>query len=576
MRRRYSAHSLGLVLVLVLFALTASVRAEAIFVMSDFRTIQEAIDAASPGDVVCVGSGTFNESLVLKEGVSLLGSGSDLTTIDAGADAVGIVAASGCRIDGFFINEGIIGIDCNGASDVKITNNRIYTRYIGVRSLNASPLIEGNSIDATYVAIMTKFSGAPTIRNNELTGRYIGILADDTSPLIHNNRVADFEQCIYTIGSSASILNNLAINSLYDNLVFTRESSCYVINNTIIGSMERGVSIFDSSPVLLNNIITGNDTGLYGLDASPTFSYNCVAGNRETDFDGVVSGATDMFERPLLVGIGKVSEITGINDDTLVCNDAHWVEDSLVGLDLVPNMEKMYIIYGGQDRVFKVISNTSTRIEVEVNVDVPEDSDTYKTLIWHGRQDQYIPGESDPYTHPGDVFFVDDVSFQTTEAGWSANSPCIDAGDPSPAYNDPDGSRNDTGIAGGPYGGAAGLHGGPMVSLQSFEQVYEPGETVSIQAVLTNDLLVSMEVDLHIVVLLEGLPTLFSYPNWTPGFNAVPYTLSARHSEMIPVLTMSASALPQCDYSFMAAFAKRGTLELVSPIDELWVSVRPE
>jgi hypothetical protein len=30
-------------------------------------------------------------------------------------------------------------------------------------------------------------------------------------------------------------------------------------------------------------------------------------------------------------------------------------------------------------------------------------------------------------------------------------SPCINAGDPSPLYNDPDGSRNDLGAYGGPY-----------------------------------------------------------------------------------------------------------------------------
>ncbi|UCD37312.1 MAG: right-handed parallel beta-helix repeat-containing protein [Fidelibacterota bacterium] len=32
------------------------------------------------------------------------------------------------------------------------------------------------------------------------------------------------------------------------------------------------------------------------------------------------------------------------------------------------------------------------------------------------------------------------------------DSPCIDAGNPDPAYNDPDGSRNDMGAFGGPYG----------------------------------------------------------------------------------------------------------------------------
>jgi len=36
----------------------------------------------------------------------------------------------------------------------------------------------------------------------------------------------------------------------------------------------------------------------------------------------------------------------------------------------------------------------------------------------------------------------------------SASSPCVDAGDPAPIYNDIDGSRNDIGATGGPCGSA--------------------------------------------------------------------------------------------------------------------------
>ncbi|KPL07727.1 hypothetical protein AMJ86_03215 [bacterium SM23_57] len=40
-------------------------------------------------------------------------------------------------------------------------------------------------------------------------------------------------------------------------------------------------------------------------------------------------------------------------------------------------------------------------------------------------------------------------------------SPCIDAGNPAPEYNDPDGSRNDMGVYGGPWGeGWVGVGGG--------------------------------------------------------------------------------------------------------------------
>ena len=174
------------------------------------------------------------------------------------------------------------------------------------------------------MCIMTKGSGAPVVHNNGLTGRYVGLWAENTSPLVHNNRIADFEHGIYTIGSNAYLLNNKVINSLYDGIVMTRGSSCLVSNNTLAGHFCRGVSVFDSSPLLSNNILTQNGTGLFCQDASPVTSYNCVAGNRESDYDGVAASPTDVLSDPLLAGVGVVSSITGVDDDTLVCTDGHW------------------------------------------------------------------------------------------------------------------------------------------------------------------------------------------------------------------------------------------------------------
>jgi len=558
------------VVALCCFVPTAS--ADVLFVPSEYRTIQAAIDDAAPGDVVSVGTGTFKEALVLTEGITLLGSGRTRTVIDAEADAVAIEAAPGCRICGFSIEEGIIGIDCNGADGI-IENNYIQSRYLGIRSQDASPQILNNTIEAVYMCIVTKGSGAPVVRNNELTGRYVGLWAENTSPFVHNNRIADFEHGIYTIGSNGYLLNNKVINSLYDGIVITSDSGCVVSNNAVVGHYERGVSVFDSSPYISNNILTQNRTGLFCHNASPVMSYNCVASNRESDYDGVAASATDVLSDPLLVGVGIVSSITGVDDDKLVCADAHWDADSLTGLDLIPNMEKMYLIYSGQDRTYKVISNTRTSITVEVTVDVEPDDGAYKTLIWRGRLDQYVPGESEDYTQPGDAFFVSDVALQTTAAGWPANSPCISAGDPDPTFNDPDGTRNDLGIYGGAHGGQAGPLKAPLISLRSLEQVYETDEVVNILADVTNDQHQAIDVDLHIIFFIDGSPTFYSYPNWTTDFDPVPYSLSAGHDEMIAVLVIPAAAIPLADFKALAAFTKRGSFEIISSISELWFSV---
>ena len=529
--------------------------ARPLFVKAQYETIQEAVDAAAWGDVVCVEPGLFDEPVVLKEGVGLLGSGPELTRIDAQDNAVAIVAADGCRISGLKIKNGIVGIDCIG-SYVEISNCSIETKYLGIRAIDASPVISNTTIDAVYVGVLSKGAGAPELFFNDLSGRYVGVWAENTSPFLHNNRIADYENGIYLIHSNAIIINNEVINSLYDGIVLTRGSGCSVINNTVVGNMQRGVSIFGSSPGVFNNIVTENETGIYCQDSQPALGYNCVGGNRSSAYEGAQPEPTDILEEPLLMGIGTVSYVRGARDNILVCEDAHWVEGWLVGLDLVPNTAAMCLEYGGQNRVYRVVDNTRTTIEADSSLLEREGS------------------SEEPYTSPGDTFFVDDIRFQEVAAGWPADSPCIDAGDPHPMFSDPDGSRNDIGALGGPYAGSIGVQRAPLVDLRASKQVYRGSETVHVTARLSNDQPGYVEADLYIVAFVGDSPTFYSYPNWTDTFCPVRYSFEASQSETITVIEMPASSLPSSYFRLLAAFTKPGTFELVSPVDELWFEVQ--
>ena len=81
-----------------------------IFIPDDYPTIQAGIDAANPGDAVVVDAGTYNENVVVsKDGISLQGSGADVTTIDGG-DAGSVIKMSGVSdvtISGFTITNGL-------------------------------------------------------------------------------------------------------------------------------------------------------------------------------------------------------------------------------------------------------------------------------------------------------------------------------------------------------------------------------------------------------------------------------------------------------------------------------------
>jgi hypothetical protein len=55
-------------------------------------------------------------------------------------------------------------------------------------------------------------------------------------------------------------------------------------------------------------------------------------------------------------------------------------------------------------------------------------------------------------SNPRFTTFTDDGDFSDDDLRLGSSSPCINTGNPSAAYNDPDGSRNDMGAFGGPGG----------------------------------------------------------------------------------------------------------------------------
>jgi predicted outer membrane repeat protein len=119
----------GLLLVALLLALPTPARATRIFVPKQQRTIQKAIDAASPGDTVWVGAGTYRGPFVLKKSIVLFGDeGPDSTILDGG-DSVRVLHIEGVRgagVIGFTIRRGHAnsggGISCVRDSSVMIAS----------------------------------------------------------------------------------------------------------------------------------------------------------------------------------------------------------------------------------------------------------------------------------------------------------------------------------------------------------------------------------------------------------------------------------------------------------------------
>lgn len=111
----------------ILVALPNPAHARRIFVPKQHKTIQKAIDAASPGDTVWVGPGLYRGPIVMRKPLTLFADSGPDTTILDGGDSVRVLQIEGVKnaaVIGFTIRRGHAnsggGIACVGDTAVMI------------------------------------------------------------------------------------------------------------------------------------------------------------------------------------------------------------------------------------------------------------------------------------------------------------------------------------------------------------------------------------------------------------------------------------------------------------------------
>ncbi len=302
----------------------------------------------------------------------------------------------------------------------------------------SSPIISGNFIsnNTSWYAgggICCRGGSTPAIRDNTIKGNYAsdfggGISCELSDATISNNTIsenvgADFGGGVYCEDSSPTISGNtitgnsgayaggLAITrcsgTIVDNFISGNWAGsctdghggglcCYssdlVISNNVIRGNNSfyggGLVFMESSPIIDHCLITSNGAeslgaAIYCVDASPTFVNNTISGN--ITWEGQAGGI-----------YSQASNLTVLN--TILWGDSAAAQPFEILLDSLSTLDITYSdIQGGW--------SGQGNIDADPIFAGPYNKDFY--LRWH--------------------------------------SPCIDAGDPDPQYNDPDGTRNDIG-----------------------------------------------------------------------------------------------------------------------------------
>jgi parallel beta-helix repeat protein len=209
----------------------------------NFRTIQQAIDHANPGDTIRVHNGTYYEQVSINKSISLIGDGANFTIIDGnGTGDVMNIMANGVVVQGFTISRSQIspnyaGIRVERSSDVAISQNRVVYNYRGVvfSSCSSSSIVDDilsyNSIDG-----LGFFSSSDNaVMDNIVSNNFVNGIAFFSS---NNN----------------SLLSNVVLHNSVDGIAFSSCTNNLISRNVISSNENSGITLSSSS----NNTISGN------------------------------------------------------------------------------------------------------------------------------------------------------------------------------------------------------------------------------------------------------------------------------------------------------------------------------
>jgi len=250
-----------------------------ITVPNDYPTIQEAINAASEGDIINVKPGTYYENVVLNKTLSLVGENPETTIIDGEVDTCVRVTANSTNITGFTMQssmatwwvagisfdsshnnvsnniiknttEGIILGQGRKCRNNTITNNTLIGNWFGIRGFFGASdnLIVGNNISRS-----TEY-GMDLLSNNTISGNTIFFTSEGWIG--------------YGDGISIRGVNNIVSdNKIYNNngtaisIITDIKGSNFIIGN-FIASNRRGISLRYGTTIS-ENTVGFNDVGLY-------------------------------------------------------------------------------------------------------------------------------------------------------------------------------------------------------------------------------------------------------------------------------------------------------------------------
>ncbi|GMV48716.1 MAG: pectinesterase family protein [Nitrospira sp.] len=236
-----------------------------------YRSIQEAVDAAKKGDTILVKPGAYAEDVTIhsKEQIRLIGAGMDQVTI-VGRERVGVFhvgkwpyGATDVEIAGMTINE-------HGGHAMGIFNGRgIFLHHVRVKGMLFTQQVEEVRIEDCVIG------------GSETTG----VQFANSQALLRGNLIHDNDHGVSIAGKSAVRLErNVITRSLFEAVIVNDLSRAVLVGNTLVKNGGGAAFLGTSQNEASGNIVSYNTYGfVVGPASRVTLSYNAMQ-NKESDY----------------------------------------------------------------------------------------------------------------------------------------------------------------------------------------------------------------------------------------------------------------------------------------------------
>ena len=373
---------------------------------ADFTEIQDAVDAASPGDTIVVYPGTYTENVdVNKDHLTVRSEGGAEATIVQAANAndhVFEVTADYVNISGFTVKGGNFGIYLRFCLKNMLTDNNCLGNYFGITLYSASKntLADNTCSDNYEAGIYLGSSSENTLENNTCSGHdKSGIILDFSSKntLLNNTCSGHTYYGIYLYSSSENTLkNNTCFENYHVGIYLINSSNTNTIQNNTSTGNKWGIFFYLSSNniIYLNNFI-GNADNVYFGDSANTWNspeeithtyngntYTSYLGNYWSDYEDRYPGAgeidsTGIWDTPYSIDSNADNyplvepfesyigapvadlEVYAYEDEF----SRSWTRDSVTDLPICNSV----IIYDISNEGSEVATNIQVSIEVDGN-----------------------------------------------------------------------------------------------------------------------------------------------------------------------------------------------------------------